>query len=153
MGLFSRKSSAERQAEGREMADKLVNNKGFFAKLTNAIAGPELADALRGMQGMQHAKALQAAGATTEIAVVAAVNDTGMSVNDNPRIMLVLDLGQQQMTIDTIVSRLEIPRVGDRVGLVHDPQSGQLLYAGLAQYPQQQFPQQHHHPQQQPPMA
>ncbi|WP_206476244.1 hypothetical protein [Microbacterium sp. KRD172] len=50
----------------------------------------------------------------------------------SPHVILHLDVAGQAAAIATLVSRLEIPRTGDQVLVMRDPQSGNLLYAGLA---------------------
>jgi hypothetical protein len=75
---------------------------------------------------------LRAAGVPTENATVVQVQDTGQTINENPNVVLVLELNGRQTTITTLVSRLEIPRAGDAVLVVREPQSGALLYAGFA---------------------
>src|SRR5919201_2512822 len=74
------------------------------------------------------------------VGTVVQVQDTGMTVNDNPRVRMIfrvepLDGGaafDAQKT--TTVSRVEIPRQGDRYPVWYDPQdpSGTWAYATIA---------------------
>lgn len=136
MGLFKRKSMQERQADAMQSADKIAQGKGFTGKMAKAFMGSEFTNAMQGAMASansaQQAAALRAAGAPTETATVLQIQDTGQTINDNPNVVLVLDLGGTQLPLTTLVSRLEIPRAGDEVLVVRDPQSGALLYAGLA---------------------
>ncbi|WP_147471510.1 hypothetical protein [Nocardia stercoris] len=127
---------AERQADAMQQADRIVKGKGFTGKLTKAVMGSEFTNAMQGAMNSanqaQQVQGLLASGVPTETATVVQVQDTGQTINDNPNVVLVLDLGGSQTSITTLVSRLEIPRAGDAVLIVREPQSGALLYAGLA---------------------
>jgi hypothetical protein len=137
VGLFNnKKSMQERQADAMKMADKVVQGKGFSGKMAKAFMGSEFTNAMQGAMASanqaQQAAALRAAGIPTQTATVIQVQDTGQTINDNPNVVLVLELDGAQTTITTLVSRLEIPRAGDAVLVVREPQAGALLYAGLA---------------------
>lgn len=136
MGLFNRKSQAERQQDAMKMAQDIGQGKGFYGKMTKAFMGSEVTDqiaqAASSMNQAQHVAGLRAAGAPTETATVLAVQDTGQTINDNPHVVLTIELGGAQTALATLVSRLEIPRTGEQVLVVRDPQTGALLYAGLA---------------------
>src|SRR5687768_7197817 len=60
------------------------------------------------------------------VGTVLSVQDTGMTINDNPRVKMVfrvepLDGGQAfDLEKKTTVSRLEIPRQGDRYAVLYD---------------------------------
>lgn len=59
-------------------------------------------------------------------AVVMDIQDTGVTVNDNPVVKLTLSLnhttfGNFQQTITATVPRVKIPRVGDSVNVIYDP--------------------------------
>ena len=59
-------------------------------------------------------------------AVVIDIQDTGVTVNDNPVVRLTLSVnhatfGNFQQTITATVSRVKIPRVGDSVNVIYDP--------------------------------
>ncbi|SJM61046.1 hypothetical protein [Gulosibacter sp. 10] len=136
MGLFNRKSRQERQAEGLRMAENIAEGRGLMGKMSRAFIGDEAAESLRqatsSIHQAEHVASLRAAGVPTEEATVVALQDTGQTINDNPSVVLTLALGEQHVAIQALVSRLEIPRTGERVLVMRDPQSGQLLYAGLA---------------------
>jgi hypothetical protein len=58
--------------------------------------------------------------------VVTSVEDTGMTINDNPRVKITVraePAGEPQFTIEktATVSRVAIPRAGDRVVVFYDP--------------------------------
>lgn len=136
MGLFKRKSMAERQAEAMEMADNIAQGKGFMGKMTQSFMGREFTEAMQGanasMHQAQQAQALAAAGVPTQQATVTNLQDTGQTINDNPNVAITVDLDGQPATLVTLVSRLQIPRIGDSILVLRDPGSGALLYAGLA---------------------
>ena len=73
------------------------------------------------------------------IGTVVSVRDTGMTVNDNPRIEMVFRVEPldgsptMDLTKKTTVSRVEIPRQGDRYPVWYDPQDQDLwAYATIA---------------------
>lgn len=136
MGLFNRKSPQERQEEALQMADDIAAGKGLMGKMTKAFMGSEFTNAMQqatsSIHQAEHVAALRAAGLPTETATVTGLQDTGQTINDNPSVVLTLDLGGQPTAIRALISRLEIPRVGEQVLVVRDPQSGGVLYAGLA---------------------
>lgn len=136
MGLFSRKTQEERQTEAMRMADDIAQGRGLMGKMTQAFMGREFTEAMRGATNSLHqaeyVSQLRATGTPTETATVLALQDTGQTINDDPNIVLTLDLSGQQVAIAALVSRLEIPRAGEQVLVLRDPQTGGLLYAGLA---------------------
>ncbi|WP_174791021.1 hypothetical protein [Occultella kanbiaonis] len=137
MGLFKRKTMAERQAEGMQMANDIAEGRGLTGKLTQAFMGREFTEAMQQATGAmnqgQTAAQLRAAGHPTTTARVLGLQDTGQLINYDPVILLVLEVNGQQLQLQSLVSKLEIPRTGDNVLLVSDPQQpGSFLYAGLA---------------------
>ena len=73
------------------------------------------------------------------VGTVVSVRDTGMTVNDNPRIEMVFRVEPldgsptMDLTKKTTVSRVEIPRQGDRYPVWYDPQDQDLwAYATIA---------------------
>lgn len=84
------------------------------------------------MHQTEYVASLRAQGVATETVTVLALQDTGQTINDNPNIVLTVDLAGTPTAIATLASRLEIPRVGEQVLVIRDPQTGALLYAGLA---------------------
>ncbi|MBW8762908.1 MAG: hypothetical protein JF592_10025 [Microbacterium sp.] len=136
MGLFNRKSAQERQEEAMQMADDIAAGRGFMGKMTKAFMGLEFTEAMQqatsSIHQAEHVAALRAAGVPTQPATVLGMQDTGQTINDNPSIVLTLQVGDQAVAIHALVSRLEIPRVGEQVQVLADPQTGSLLYAGMA---------------------
>lgn len=136
MGLFNRKSMEQRQAEAMQTAEKIGQGKGFVGKLTKMTMGSQFTEsvgnAMNSARSGEQFAALAQAGVPTQQATVTQVADTGGSVNGNPIVVLVLDLAGQPTQLQTMVSRLQIPRPGDQVLVVQDPSNGQLLYGGLA---------------------
>ena len=138
MGLFkvTRKSQQERQEEGLQMADDIAAGRGFMGKMTKAFLGSEFTEAMQqatsSIHQAEHVAALRAAGVLTQSATVLGLQDTGQTINDNPRVVLTLQLGAQAVAVQALISRLEIPRVGEAVLVMTDPQTAELLYAGLA---------------------
>jgi len=138
MGLFNRKSPQDRQEEAMQMADDIAAGRGFMGKMTKAFMGGEFTEAMhRATSSIHQAEqvaALRAAGIPTQTATVLGLQDTGQTINDNPSVVLTIQVGAQAVAIQALVSRLEIPRVGDQVQVLTDPQTGSLLYAGLASH-------------------
>jgi LmbE family N-acetylglucosaminyl deacetylase len=136
MGLFNRKSSQERQEEALQLADDIAAGRGFMGKMTKAFMGSEFTEAMQqatsSIHESEHVAALRAAGVPTQTATVLGLQDTAQTINGNPRIVLTLQLGAQAVALSALVSRLEIPRVGEQVLVMNDPQTGALLYAGVA---------------------
>ena len=73
------------------------------------------------------------------VGTVVSVRDTGMTVNDNPRVEMVFRVEPldgsptMDLTKKTTVSRVEIPRQGDRYPVWYDPQDRDLwAYATIA---------------------
>jgi hypothetical protein len=66
------------------------------------------------------------AGGTQAQAVVSGVQDTGVTINENPRVKLTLQVQPEggmpfEVTKKTTVSRVSIPRVGDQFVVRYDP--------------------------------
>ncbi|WP_327320126.1 hypothetical protein [Streptomyces sp. NBC_01235] len=135
MGIFGRRRSREERTA--EIVDQVAGGKGFYGRTTRAFLGAE--DFARVQQsigaynsglGVQQ---LLAAGAPTTPAAVVSISDTGKLVNHDPVVDLVLQPSgaAAPITLQTIVSKLRIPRAGDQVLLVADPgRPGGYLYAG-----------------------
>ncbi|MCX4679120.1 hypothetical protein OG413_28090 [Streptomyces sp. NBC_01433] len=135
MGIFGKRKSREERAA--EIADEVAGGKGFYGRATRAFLGD--ADFARVQQsiGAHHSaldvQQLLAAGVPTIPAVVVSITDTGKLVNFDPVVDLVLQFSgtADRITLQTIVSKLVIPRVGDPVLLIADPaRPGGYLYAG-----------------------
>jgi hypothetical protein len=60
------------------------------------------------------------------VAVVLDISDTGITINDNPKVRMKLNVYPKkgapfEATIKQVVSRVTIPRIGDRVYVKFDP--------------------------------
>lgn len=136
MGLFNRKSMHQRQDDAMKMAENIGQGRGFVGKMTKAVMGSEFTEQLQGATGSyrqaEYTAQLRQSGIPTETVSVLSVQDTGQTINENPHIILHLEVDGGPTAIATLVSRLEIPRTGDQILVMRDPQSGNLLYAGLA---------------------
>lgn len=82
-----------------------------------------------------HRKKLMENGRKGEASVLT-VEDTGMTVNQNPYIKMRLKVtpsfgSEFEVTVKQLVSRLAIPRIGDKVQVVFDPQNVNDLIINL----------------------
>ena len=86
------------------------------------------------MNGNQVSAALAASGIPGVTATVTALNDTGQLINFDPVVNLSVTLEDgTAVEMQTLVSKLQIPRVGDSVNLIPNPaQPGTYVYGGLA---------------------
>ncbi|MFC4506347.1 MULTISPECIES: hypothetical protein [Streptomyces] len=135
MGIFGKRKSREERAA--EIAGKVASGKGFYGRATRAFLGDDDFARVQQSIGAYHSgvevQQLLAAGAPTIPAVVVSIGDTGKLVNFDPVVDLVLQLpgAAERIALQTIVSKLRIPRAGDQVLLVADPtRPGGYLYAG-----------------------
>ena len=65
---------------------------------------------------------------TRTSAEVIGIQDTGVTINDNPVVKLTLSVnhatfGNFQQTINATVSRVKIPRIGDSLNVIYDPKN------------------------------
>ena len=136
MGIF-RRSRKTREEQAAEIAGKVASGKGFYGRATRAFLGNE--DFARVQQSIgaynsgRDVQQLLAMGAPTIPAAVVSIGDTGKLVNFDPVVDLVLQPSgtTAPITLQTIVSKLRIPRAGDQVLLIADPaRPGGYLYAG-----------------------
>lgn len=137
MGIFGRRQSREERAA--EIAGKVASGKGFYGRLTRATLGAQdfakVQQSLGAYNSGVTVQQLLAAGAPTIKAAVVSVADTGRLINFDPIVDLIVQpVGDTApIYLQTLVSKLEIPRAGDHVLLVADPaQPGNHLYAGVA---------------------
>ncbi|MGW0576635.1 hypothetical protein ACWD25_11840 [Streptomyces sp. NPDC002920] len=135
MGIFGKRKSREERAA--EIAGKVASGKGFYGRATRAFLGDDDFARVQQSIGAYHSgvevQQLLAAGAPTIPAVVVSIGDTGKLVNFDPVVDLVLQLpgAAERIALQTIVSKLRIPRAGDQVLLVAAPtRPGGYLYAG-----------------------
>ncbi|MEU9450950.1 hypothetical protein [Streptomyces sp. NPDC048277] len=136
MGLFGKGKSREEKAA--KIVEQVAGGKGFYGRMTRAALGGEDYAKVQQSIGAYNSVAmvgqLLAMGVPTTPAVVVSISDTGKLVNHDPVVDLVLRLTgvtADPITIQTIVSKLRIPRAGDEVLLIADPANpGGYLYAG-----------------------
>jgi hypothetical protein len=136
MGLFGKRKS--REERGLEIANKVASGKGFYGRMTKSFVGAEdfakIQQSVGAVNSGIDAQQLLAMGAPTITALVVSVHDTGRLVNYDPVVDLVLrPIGSQhQIVLQTIVSKLRVPRPGEQVRLLHNPrQPDGFLYAGV----------------------
>lgn len=135
MGWFTRKN---KQEDAVAKADRMMNS-GLTGLLMKGFVPNEHRDAIN--QSLDSAKQAQLAASgslpLTATGTVLSVSDTGKLINFDPIVVLVLEVTETngltyQRTMETLVSKLQIPRTGDRVGLGQNPANpSELIYMGL----------------------
>ncbi|WP_427180416.1 hypothetical protein [Paenibacillus sp. TC-CSREp1] len=135
MGWFTRKN---KQEDAIAKADRTINS-GLTGLLMKGFVPKEHRDAIN--QSLDSAKQAQLAASgslpLTATGKVLSVSDTGKLINFDPIVVLVLEVTETngltyQRTMETLVSKLQIPRTGDRVGLGQNPANpSELIYMGL----------------------
>lgn len=137
MGIFGRRKSREERAA--EIADQVASGKGFYGRMTRGFLGEEdfakVQQSIGAHNSGAYVQQLLAAGAPTIPATVVSIADTGRLVNFDPIVDLVVQPAgaTAPVVLQTLVSKLQIPRAGDQVLLLADPsQPGNHLYAGIA---------------------
>lgn len=136
MGIFGKGKSREEKAA--KIAEQVADGKGFYGRMTRAALGGQDYARLQQTMGAYNSVAavgqLLAAGAPTTPATVVSISDTGKMVNYDPVVDLVVRPAgdtADPVALQTIVSKLRIPRVGDQILLIADPANpGGYLYAG-----------------------
>lgn len=136
MGIFGKGKSREEKAA--KIAEQVAGGKGFYGRMTRAALGGEdyarLQQSIGAYNSVGAVGQLLAAGVPTTPATVVSISDTGKMVNHDPVVDLVVQLTEvsaDPFTLQTIVSKLRIPRTGDQVLLIADPaHPGGYLYAG-----------------------
>jgi hypothetical protein len=141
MGLFSRKKNEDPTEKAMRRAENISGGKGLSGKLMKGLMGADnaaqLSSAIDTARQAQATTALQNQGLPTIPATVLTLSDTGKLINFDPVVdmTVTLDSGEQTQ-LQALVPKLQIPRAGDRVLLMQNPQlPGQYAYSGLA--PQQ----------------
>ncbi|MEC0307462.1 hypothetical protein P4H67_11940 [Paenibacillus lautus] len=134
MGWFGKKKSPQ---DALEKADKMMN-KGLTGMMMKGFVPKEHRNAIN--QSLEQAKQAQLAAtgalAITATAKVRTVRDTGKLINFDPVVILELDVtendgSQYTKTLETLVSKLQIPRAGDIIGLAQHPaNSSEFVYMG-----------------------
>ncbi|MEO2206524.1 hypothetical protein ABGV42_22695 [Paenibacillus pabuli] len=135
MGWFSKKN---KQEDAIAKADRMLN-KGLTGLMMKGFVPKQHREAIH--QSLDSAKQAQLAAngslPLTATATVVTITDTGKLINFDPIVVLVLDVTetngrQYQRTLETLVSKMQIPRVGDRIGLGQNPANpSELIYMGL----------------------
>lgn len=117
-----------------EKADKVLN-KGLMGGLTKAFMGKDFVDKANAGLNMANqaldGQALAAQLAQTGVdatAEVISIQDTGATVNMNPVVVLVMKVkpskGDEFQTAGQLmVSRLAIPRAGDKIKIKYNPEN------------------------------
>lgn len=135
MGWFSKKN---KQEDAIAKADRVMN-KGLTGLMMKGFVPKQHREAInQSLDSAKHAQ-LAATGSLplTATATVLTITDTGKLINFDPIVVLVLDVTetsgrQYQRTLETLVSKMQIPRVGDRIGLGQNPANpSELIYMGL----------------------
>ncbi|WP_326599300.1 hypothetical protein [Streptomyces sp. NBC_01803] len=136
MGVFSKRGK-NREERATQIAGQVAGGKGFYGRTTRAFLGKqdfaEVQQTIGAYKSGQDVQQLLAMGAPTILAVVVAIGDTGRLVNYDPVVDLVLQPSgtTDPITLQTVVSKLRIPRTGDQVLLIADPaRPGGYVYAG-----------------------
>ncbi|MCX5103708.1 MULTISPECIES: hypothetical protein [unclassified Streptomyces] len=139
MGVFDRRRRS-REEKAAEIVDQVASGKGFYGRATRAFMGSEnfaeVQQSIGAYKSGGEVQQLLAAGIPTVPAVVVSISDTGKLVNFDPVVNLVVQptgAAGGQVTLQTLVSKLQIPRAGDQVLLLADPANpGGYLYGGVA---------------------
>ncbi|MEC0242346.1 hypothetical protein P4H66_21290 [Paenibacillus dokdonensis] len=136
MGWFGKKKN---QQDALEQADQMLN-KGLSGMMMKGFVPKQHRDAIN--QGLEQARQAQmAAGGSVSVtatATVLSIRDTGKLINFDPIVILELDITESdgsryQKTLETLVSKLQIPRVGEHVGLGQHPANPtEFIYMGPA---------------------
>ncbi|HET9654174.1 MAG TPA: SHOCT domain-containing protein [Kineosporiaceae bacterium] len=110
----------------------------IFGVVFTLVGGGALVLGSLAGRGRKAAEELRATG-HPGTATVLSVRDTGVSVNDNPRVRLRLQVhpadgsGDFEAELAVLVSRVSIPRAGDRYQVVYDPADRERLVLGDVQ--------------------
>ncbi|MEV7972888.1 hypothetical protein [Cellulomonas sp. NPDC089187] len=134
MGLFGKRD----KEAAYQAAEDIGAGRGLQGKLLRGLMGAEVAGqvgaAAQAARSAETAAMAMSSGVATVPATVLGIVDTGQLVNFDPMVMLTLQFADgQQLQLQTVVSKLQVPRVGDTVALIDNPaQPGSYAYAGLA---------------------
>ncbi len=130
--MFGRKIEKDPQ-KALDNANKMLNNP-LMKGLNKVVMGQDFVDqtdnALASAQNaIDMQKKFQNPEGMETTAVVTAIQDTGKSINDNPVVMLTLTINAAyggtipNVTGESIVSRIAVPRVGDTIKIKYNPQN------------------------------
>ncbi len=128
--MFGRKIEKDPQ-KALDQANKTLNNP-LLKGVTKAFMGKDFVEqtdnALAQAQGaIDMQKQFQNPEGMETTAVVMAIQDTGKSINDNPVVVLTLTINAAyggtipNVTGETIVSRIAVPRAGDTIRIKYNP--------------------------------
>lgn len=137
MGLFGRKKSKESIDRSMHQAEKIANGKGLTGRLMKGFIGSDntakIGTAMELAHARQRSAAMRAENCPTIEATVDEVGDTGQLINFDPVVNVIATPEEGgQIQIQTLVSKLQIPRQGDRILLMQNPQQpAQFVYGGL----------------------
>lgn len=128
------KASKKDPKEALDDASKVLN-KGLMGGLTKAFMGWDFVDqanagiemANQSLDGVALAQQLAETGADAD-AEVLGIQDTGATVNMNPVVVITLKVkpakGEEFQTAGQLmVSRLTIPRAGDKIKIKYNPEN------------------------------
>lgn len=147
MGLF-RKKFDEMMTDPDKAKDFVNGKSGFMSKIAStAFSAEERAEFNQSMDeakaAMEMAENMQNAQAAGQNATYAAtgkvlnIQDTRTLIHGSPRVILTLEVTEAgkapyQYQLDTVVSAMAIPRVGDNIQLGRSDQvPDQLFYMGI----------------------
>ena len=125
---FGKKKDDDDPQKAWDRAGKTVNS-GLTGGLTKALMGQGFVDKMNyvmdqgqaAMNGVNQANGV-AQNSLQASAEVLGVQDTGATVNMNPVVTLTLKVGTEfQMTGQAMVSRIAVPRVGDKIQIKYNP--------------------------------
>ena len=120
-------------------AKKITEGKGLFGWLTKLFIGKNNLSQMNGMVNMaqdqmEYSQMQQQILMTGEMATatVLSVEDTGMTLNDNPVIKISLKVKPKvglafEETIKTMVSRIAIPRAHDEINVKFNPSNSKQI--------------------------
>ena len=131
--MFNFGKIEEDPQKGLDKARKDLNS-GLTGGLTKLLMGQGFMDQMNGLMdkgeaaiaGQKMAQVMSMTGVDAE-AEVLGVEDTGMMINTNPVVRLKLKVTPAaggaafETTGDSVVSKIGIPRIGDRIRLKYDP--------------------------------
>lgn len=128
--MFGRKIEKDPQ-KALDQANKMMNNP-LMKGLNKVVMGQDFVDNMdnamaKGQEAIDMQKKFQNPEGMETTAVVMAIQDTGKSINDNPVVMLTLTINAAyggtipNVTGETIVSKIAIPRVGETIKIKYNP--------------------------------
>ena len=141
MDAFNEKDKSKRL----EAAEELINQKGIMGSLIRGTLGEEgVAEVNEALQMAQEAQQNASAAANASVIATADVLDVAgknVLVMNQPLVTLTLRVHQvgvepYVISLDTTVSGVQIPHIGDRVNLGQNPAKPyEFIYLGIkAQY-------------------